>query len=78
MSRYVTVSTDVDIYLDEIDTDDLIQELESRNVPSRHVSPQFGGNGDGIVDKIYQARRLGKPYEHLLDEFLYQVTGRAI
>lgn len=78
MSRYVTVSTDVDIYLDEIDTDDLIEELESRNVPSRHVPPQFGGSGDGIVDKIYQARRLGQPYEHLLDQFLYQVTGRVI
>ena len=78
MSRYITVSTDVDIYLDEIDTDDLIEELESRNVATQNIGRPVGGNGDGIVDKIYHARRLGQPYEHLLDQFLYQVTGRAI
>lgn len=78
MSRYVTISTDVDVYLDEIDTDDLIEELESRSVSINHVGQPAGGNGDGLVDKIYQARRLGKPYEDLLDQFLYQVTGRAI
>jgi hypothetical protein len=31
-----------------------------------------------LIDKIYHLRRQGKPYERELDEYLYQLTGRAI
>lgn len=31
-----------------------------------------------LIDKIFQLRRLGKPYERELDEYLYIRTGRAI
>ena len=36
------------------------------------------GDSNELIDKIYHARRQGKPYEDLLDQYLYMVTGMAI
>ena len=75
MSSYITVNTDVDIYLDEIDTDDLVQELNSRghNYSVNDVD-EFGMRT--ILSDIFQRRRTGQDYSRQLDELIYQGIGR--
>jgi hypothetical protein len=53
MSRTVSVSTWVDVDLDEIETDDLVEELQSRNVGL----PE--GNIDDVMEMFY-AFKLGR------------------
>lgn len=78
MSRYVTVSTDVDVYLDDIDTDDLIEELESRG---RDYNTK-GVDADemrGLLEKIWLKRREGREdYQSELDKLIYGVLGKII
>ena len=69
--RYRTI--EVDVELSDFDDEDLIDELESRGKYNGTM-----GNSDELIDKIFQLRRLGKPYEQELDEYLYMQTGRAI
>lgn len=72
---YKTIDTyvSVDVDLAEFDTDDLIEELESRG---RLVS----GNTDNgeLVTSIYEKRRLNRDYQRELDELIYQVTGKIL
>jgi len=67
--RMIEVEVDLSSYYDE----DLIEELESRG----KYSPTMG-DSDELIDKIFHLRRLGKPYERELDEYLYIRTGRAV
>ena len=62
-----------EVELSDFDDDELIDELESRG----KYSPTMG-DSDELIDKIFQLRRLGKPYERELDEYLYIRTGRAV
>lgn len=64
---------EVEVELSDFDDEDLIEELESRG----KYSPTMG-NSDELIDKIFHLRRLGKPYERELDEYLYIRTGRAV
>jgi len=72
---YKTVETyvSVDIDMSEFDTDDLIEELESRG-------EIVGGKVDNavLVNTIYEKRRLGQDYQRELDELIYQVTGKIL
>jgi hypothetical protein len=72
----VTVSTyvDVDIDLDDIDTDDLIEELKSRG-RGMEVASQTGTE---LLTAIYQKRRLGKEYQRELDELIYIGIGKIV
>jgi hypothetical protein len=64
---------EVEVELSDFDDEDLIEELESRG----KYSPTMG-DSDELIDKIFHLRRLGKPYERELDEYLYIRTGRAV
>ena len=65
--------------LRDIKSYDLIEELEYRGYRVTEENDYVTyGDGDGLIDKIFHARRQGKPYDHLLDQFLYEETGRAI
>jgi hypothetical protein len=70
----VYTEVEVDVSLDDFDTDDLLDELASRgksfSVPGTLPSE--------LVSKIYELRRLGKNFEQELDELIYIVTGRAV
>jgi hypothetical protein len=72
----VTVSTyvDVDVDLDEIDTDDLIAELESRG-RGMEVASQ---SGTELLTAIYEKRRLGKDYQAELDRLIYIGIGKIV
>lgn len=53
MSKTISISTWVEIYLDEVDTEDLIDELKSRNVNSDN------SDSDDLTEMFY-AFKLGK------------------
>jgi hypothetical protein len=68
---YITVDVDVD--LTDFDTEELIDELESRG--------EFVGDNSGnsaLVTAIYEKRRLGQDYQTELDTLIYEVTGRFL
>lgn len=70
----VEVWTTVDVDLDDFDDDDLIDELDRRgkslDIPNT--------SGTELVEQIYQKRRLGKDFEHELDQLIYIVTGKVV
>ncbi len=79
MANYKTVYTEVqvDVDLQEFDTDDLIEELESRG---------SGYNTNGVdademrqvLEKIWLNRREGKDYQRELDQLIYGVLGKIV
>jgi hypothetical protein len=64
---YRTVEVEVDIDLADFDTEDLVEELESRG---HSVDPQ------GLLTRIYEQRKMGHCYERELDDLIWQVLGR--
>jgi hypothetical protein len=54
------------------------RELTADELAQRDLIPNSHGDGNEMIDKIFQLRRLGKNYEKELDEYLYFKTGRAI
>lgn len=73
--RYVTVEAEVD--LSEFDTDDLIEELESRgNDYNTHFVDADGMRK--LLEDIFNSRRLGRDYQKSLDELIFGVLGRIV
>lgn len=70
MARVYT-EVGVDVELSEFDTEDLIEELESRGGYLDH-------DVKDIVAGIWQKRRLGNDFSRELDELVYQVLGKII
>jgi hypothetical protein len=76
MYKTVYTEVEVDVDLSDFETDDLIEELEERG--------QSMSNGAGpydskeLVEKIWMRRRNGQDYNYLLDQLIYNVTGRII
>jgi hypothetical protein len=71
-----TVETyvEVDVDLDDFDTDDLIEELESRGKGMEVASP----TGTELLTAIYEKRRLGQDYQRELDELIYVGIGKIL
>ena len=69
-SVYTEVEVDVD--LGDFETDDLLEELESRG----SLPPEGNVNAKELVEQMYYLRRQGQAYEHLLDPLIYSVLGR--
>lgn len=63
----------VDIDLSEIDTADLIEELELRKDDS--VS---WGSKHSMLEAIWLKRRNGQPYDDLLDKLIYTELGKVL
>jgi len=70
----VYTEVEVDVSLVEFDTDDLLEELESRGA----LPPEGNANAREIVEQIYYLRRQGQAYEHLMDSLMYAVMGRIV
>jgi hypothetical protein len=75
MSRYIT--TEVEVELSDFDTADLVEELESRghDFTETHI-PLGDGNGNNLLEQIYQKRRTNRNFDAELDLFLQQSLGR--
>jgi hypothetical protein len=65
----------VDVDLDDFDDDELIEELQSRG-----FSNLLNASSDtkSALMEIYLQRRLGLPYDSLLDKLIYNVLGKVI
>jgi hypothetical protein len=70
---YVYKEIEVDIELDDFDTDELIEELERRGTGVMDY-----GNGKEILETIYEKRRLGRDYQSELDKLIWLGLGRVI
>jgi hypothetical protein len=73
--RYKTIYTEVevDVDLSDFDTDDLIEELESRGSGVMDY-----GDGKDILRVIYEKRRLGQDYQTELEQLIYLGLGKII
>ena len=65
---YVTKLVEVEVELDDLDSEDLIAELQKRG----HLAPF----NDQLVQVIYEKRRLGQDYQKALDDLIYNTIGR--
>jgi hypothetical protein len=74
---YITVNTDVDIDLYDIDTEDLIEELERRGKNPNDIE-MINLELKEMVEKIWMNRRTGKGYQAELDQLIYDVLGKVI
>ena len=73
---YVTVNVDIDLY--EIDTEELIDELERRGALPSGYDDCDSDENKNLLNIIYESRRLGKDYERELDLLIFRVLGRIL
>jgi hypothetical protein len=73
MYKTIYTSVEVDVDLSEFDTDDLIEELESRGAGTTDY-----GDGKEILQVIYEKRRMNKDYQQELDQLIWLGTGRIV
>ena len=68
---YVTIEkyVDVEVDLEEFDTDELIEELQRRGEIGNDLPKD-------LLTAIWQKRRQGQDYERELDELIYNGLGR--
>jgi len=73
MHKTVYTEVEVDVDLSDFDTEDLIEELESRGCGT----PEYG-DGKELLEVIYLKRRLGQDYQTELDQLIWNGLGRII
>ena len=73
MYKTIYTEVEVDVNLSDFDTDDLIEELESRGAGTTDY-----GDGKEILLAIYEKRRLGKDYQAELDQLIWVGLGRVL
>jgi hypothetical protein len=64
---------EVEVELDDFDTDDLIEELERRGSGVMDY-----GDGKEILNTIYEKRRLGQDYQTELDQLIWLGLGKVV
>lgn len=73
--RYVTA--EVEVNLSEFDTDDLIEELESRGV-DYNTQGVDGDEMRSVLEQVWLRRRQGQDYQAQLDSLIYGVLGKLV
>ena len=73
MYKTIYTEVEVDVNLSDFETDDLIEELESRGAGATDY-----GDGKEILLSIYEKRRLGKDYQTELDQLIWLGLGKFI
>jgi hypothetical protein len=64
---------EVEVDLEDFDTDELIEELERRGTGTVDY-----GNGTEVLQSIYEKRRLGKDYQQELDQLIWLGLGKIV
>jgi hypothetical protein len=74
-TKYVTAEVEVD--LSDFDTDDLIEELEQREMDfnTKYVD---GEEMRLLLETIWQKRRIGQDYQRELDDLIKGVLGKVV
>ena len=70
--RTVYTEVEVDVNMEDFTDEDILEEAEIRGL---NID---GGNYNELIEKIFHLRRLGKPFDRELDEYLYMKTGRIV
>ena len=73
MYKTIYTEVEVDVDLTDFDTDDLIEELESRGSGVMDY-----GDGKEILEIIYTKRRVGQNYQTELDQLIWLGLGKII
>jgi hypothetical protein len=73
MYKTIYTEVEVDVCLSDFETDDLIEELESRGAGATDY-----GDGKDILMSIYEKRRLGKDYQTELETLIYLGLGKIV
>jgi hypothetical protein len=73
MYKTIYTEVEVDVNLSDFETDDLIEELESRGAGTGEF-----GDGKDILMAIYEKRRLGQDYQTELETLIYMGLGRIV
>jgi hypothetical protein len=73
MYKTIYTEVEVDVDLSDFDTDDLIEELESRGSGAMDY-----GDGKEILETLYEKRRVGKDYQSELDQLIWLGLGRVL
>ena len=73
MYKTMYKEVEVDVELSDFETDDLIEELESRGAGATDY-----GDGKEILQSIYEKRRLGQDYQQELDQLIWLGLGRVL
>lgn len=75
---YVTIEEEVWVDLDDFETEDLIEEVNSRKSKTT-TSINGGPSGQELINEIYMAKHVrGQPYDQLVDELIYQTLGKIV
>jgi hypothetical protein len=72
MYKTIYTEVEVDVNLSDFETDDLIEELDSRG-----HSSEFG-DGKELLQVIYEKRRLRQDYQTELEQLIYMGLGKII
>ena len=73
MYKTIYTEVEVDVDLSDFETDDLIEELESRGAGATDY-----GDGKEILLAIHEKRRLSKDYQTELDQLIWLGLGKFI
>ena len=73
MYKTVYTEVEVDVDLSDFDTEDLVEELESRGAGATDY-----GDGKEILQAIHEKRRLGKDYQSELDQLIWLGLGKFL
>ena len=78
MTRYITTEVEVEVDLSDFDTDELIEELETRSV-DYNTTGVDADEMKALLESIWLKRRLGNHnYQVELDQLIYGVLGHVI
>lgn len=73
MFKTIYTEVEVDVDLSDFETDDLIEELESRGAGATDY-----GDGKDILLSIYEKRRLGRDYQVELEQLIWLGLGKVL
>ena len=73
MYKTIYTEVEVDVDLSDFDTDDLVEELESRG----SATSDFG-DGKELLRVIYEKRRIGQDYQTELDQLIWMGFGKVV
>jgi hypothetical protein len=73
MYKTMYKEVEVDVDLSDFETDDLIEELESRGAGTGEF-----GDGKELLQAIYEKRRLGQDYQTELEALIYLGLGKFV
>lgn len=74
---YIYKEVEVEIAIDDFDTDELIEELESRGI-DYNTNGVDGDEMRSVLEQVWLRRRQGQDYQQELDQLIWGVLGRVV